>query len=248
MAYFKNIFGHLAGLASPNQNGTNSSTSSANHSLSKRLNTQQMSPNTRTTQWLNMDTARNTKPHQLSKTPSPLSVKGSKVTKAIAPPKSSIKSTAKSSKRSVTFETKSEPNSKRSSLLSTLLGFRFKPENSPPPASDRSFEGSTLVDEDVARNTDALYEGDTVVQDDQGDLHKEDEHDFSDFTKEEYFLFHKLNARGSEPFLPSTWRWVLDFLPDDLFTADWSKAYINNTKGGEAGGKLSSLSSQRCKW
>lgn len=239
MASIKNIFGHLAGLVTPKQKPKNSSTSCATPSHSKHLESKETTPNARTAQSLNMLSARKTNPHQSSQTPSPLGVKGSKITKTVATPKSSINSAAKSSERSVTFQTETPTKSNRSSLLSTLLGFRFKTEDSPQPKSDHGFEGTTLAESEIAGDSNALYEGDTIAQDDNGNLLKmEDEHDFSDFTKYEYFLFHKLNARGFEPILPATWRWEFRFLPDDLFTTNPTKAYLRNTKGGDMGGKL----------
>ena len=245
MPYFQNIFDRLGLLPNLKQEGSDSGASSSGLSLAERLDRQRMSPNTRTKAWLNSHSPQKSDQASRSQTPSVLGVTGGKVSKQVTTPKSNIKSAIKSATKSATKSVKfgSEPDTKkkRFSLWDTLLGIRYKTndEVAPPPKSEERYEGITLIEDEVTVvSTDGCdFEGDTIVQDQEGDLHKEDEHDFSDFTKEEYFLFHKLNARGYEPILNITWHWHFPTLPADLFTNDETKAYISHTKGPEYHGE-----------
>ena len=60
-----------------------------------------------------------------------------------------------------------------------------------------------------------------------------------EWTEEERWLFTKLTNRGFEPLLHATW--VLDYpqFPEQLFTSDESRVYINNVHGSIGRGKHS---------
>jgi len=245
MPYFQNIFGRLGLSPKSKPETSDSSASSSGLSLSQRLDRQRMSPDTRTKAWLNAHSLQKNNRHSRnhSETPSVLGVTGGKVTKHVTTPKqnlkSACKSASKSSTKTVKFSNEPEVKNKRFSLWNTLVGFRYKTEDevASPSKSEEQFEGSTLVEDDITVISNDALEGDTVVQDQKGDLHKADEHDFSDFTEEEYFLFHKLNARGFEPILNANWHWHFRTFPADLFTTNSTQAYISHTHGPEHHGK-----------
>lgn len=249
MPYFQNIFGRLGLSSNSKPEGSDSGASSSAPSLAERLDRQRMSPQTRTKAWLDANSPqkndRQSRSH--SGTPSVLGVTGSKVTKHVSTPKktshmkSACKSATKPVAKSVKFSSEPEVKKKRFSLWNTLVGFRYKAEDkiASPIKSEDHYEGSTLVEEDVTVVPNDAFEGDTVVQDTKGDLHKADEHDFSDFTEEEYFLFQKLNNRGFEPILNANWHWHFRTFPVNLFTTDATQAYISHTHGPEHHGKTS---------
>lgn len=109
-------------------------------------------------------------------------------------------------------------------------------------------EGDTVIDNDGSATT-PEYDNDlTLVVDDHGEGNKGDGtartlQDHNDryinyddpriqgWTEEERWLFTKLTNRGYEPLLHSTW--IMDYptFPDQLFTNDESRVYINNIHG-----------------
>lgn len=227
-------------------------TTTAGSSLAARLQTQRMSPDTRTEEWL-----RNNSPEKKvvrfnhSGAPSVLGVKGGGISKYNTPKNNHT--AAGSFPRNIASE------KKRNSTIWNLLGFGSKTEDgSPPqsglltPADDRDIEGSTVVEEildDDERTLDpSNLEGSTLlVQDESGDLKvqhddesvEDEEEDFSDFSIEEYFLFHKLNARGSEPIIHLGWAMDFRTLPEILFTDDRKETYIKHIFAPEYHGKSS---------
>lgn len=244
MPFFQGVFDRLGFLSSSNPESSDSGASSSGMGLAERLDRQRMSPNTRTKAWLNAHSP--PKYNDRSATPSVLSVGGGRVSKhagiSKTPLKSACKSTSKTPTKSVKFSSEPVTKNKRFSLWNALVGFRYKTEEEAvtPVKSEGQYEGSTLFEDDVTVVSTDVLEGDTLVQDDKGDLHKENEHDFSDFTNEEYFLFHKLNERGFEPILNFNWHWHFSTFPPELFTLDPTQAYISHTKGPEHHGKPSS--------
>ena len=249
MPYFQNIFGRLGRSSNSNPEGSNSNATSSGLSLAERLDRQRMSPDTRTKAWLAAHSPQKNNHHisSHSGTPSVLGVTGGKVTKHVTTPKKQLKpackSASKSGTKSVKFSSEPEVKNKRFSLWNTLVGFRYKTENevASPVKTEHQYEGSTLVEDEITVISNDAFEGDTaVVQDTKGDLHKADEHDFSDFTSEEYFLFHKLNNRGFEPILNANWHWHFRTFPVNLFTTDATQAYISHTHGPEHHGKTTS--------
>ena len=247
MPYFQNIFDRLGFGSSPNQEANAYTTAASGLSLAERLDRQRMSPNSRTKAWL--DSHPTPKSHRSygyrSKSPNVLGVAGGKVAKQTITPKSNFKLATKSSStsatKSVKFHVQPITEAKRFSLWNILPGFRNNTSNetASPPRNDDHYDGSTLVEEEETVIPSIELEGDTVVQDQEGDLHKANEHDFSDFTQEEYFLFRKINARGFEPILNVNWHWHFRTFPVDLFTNDPTKAYISHIKGPEIQGRSS---------
>ena len=251
MPYFQNVFGRLGLGSSPNQEANAYKTAASGLSLAERLDRQRMSPSTRTKAWLDSHpTPQNHRSYGYRcKSPNVLGVKGGKVAKQTITPKSNFKlatqSSSTSATKSVKFRVQPITKAKRFRFWNILPGFRNNTRNesaSPPRNDDHyddQYDGSTLIEEEETVIPSIELEGDTVVQDQEGDLHKADEHDFSDFTKEEYFLFRKLNARGFEPILNANWHWHFRTFPVDLFTNDPTKAYISHTKGPEVQGRSS---------
>ena len=231
-----------------------------NPSLTTRLEAQRMSPNSRTQDWLtNNSPEKKIKIFKDSHTPSVLGVKNGGIIKHAHTPRSGNKSKKKYSV--VKFEhtssssspTKSEVK-RKSGLWSLLTGFRFKGDEKAAVKSkghaikcdnESVMEGSTLVEEviDTIETDDYLdgpsdIEGPTLLaQTEGGDLKIQDENDFDDFTDEEYFLFHKLNARGKEPIIPAGWTKDFATLDWDLFSNNPRKIYIKPTKAPEYHGK-----------
>ena len=200
-----------------------------------------MSPNTRTKAWLDSQLPSKDDPQsrKRSKTPSVLGVAGGKISKRTNP-KSNLRFEGEPKgkatlEKSVKFSNEPEKKHKRFSLWGALASFSYRTEDKAATLrnSNDSYEGSTLIADHSSVASSVALEEDTVVQDQEGDLHKADEHDFSDFTKEEHFLFNKLNARGFEPILNANWHWHFRTFPADLFTNDESKAYISHTDGPE---------------
>ena len=225
-----------------------------------------MSPNSRTQEWLaNNSPEKKIKIFKKSHTPSVLGVKNGGITKHAHTPKSGNKSKNKYS--AVRFEHTSSPSSsaksevkRKSGFWSLLTGFRFKGDDNaavksevPTIKSDESvMEGSTLV-EDIIDTIETDLDGpsniegptmlaqtkggDLKIQDENGNIKAAEEADFDDFTDEEYFLFHKLNARGLEPLIPAGWTKDFETLDWDMFSNDPRKTYIKHTKAPEYHGK-----------
>ncbi|KAL8793664.1 MAG: hypothetical protein Q9195_003713 [Heterodermia aff. obscurata] len=233
-----------------------------NSSLAARLESQSISPNSRTKEWLaNNSPEKNFKVFKDSHTSSVLGVKNGGIIKHAHTPKSGK---SKSKYLAVKFEQSSSSSSspkseakRKSGLWSLLTGFRFGGDDEaviasevPTIKSDESVtEGSTLVEdvidtietEDLDGPTNVegptmlaqTEGGDLRIQDENGIIKKPDEADFDDFTDEEYFLFHKLNARGMEPLIPAGWTKDFSTLDWDLFSNDPRKTYIRSTKAPE---------------
>ena len=253
MPYFQNILDRLGLGSSLNQEANAYRTATSGLSLAERLDRQRMSPNTRTKAWLDSHpTPKNHRSYGYrSKSPNVLGVTGGKVAKQTITPKSNFKLAPKSSSTSATkslkFRVQPITEAKRFRFWNILPGFRNNTRNngaSPPrnespspPKNDDHYDGSTLIEEEETVLPSIELEGDTVVQDQEGDLHKADEHDFSDFTQEEYFLFRKINARGFEPILNVNWHWHFRTFPVNLFTNDPTKAYISHIGGPEIQGR-----------
>ena len=150
-----------------------------------------------------------------------------------------------------------ERRKKRKSFWNVALWFSRSGESQSESQSesceeDELLEGDTMIDDDngsAAAATLGAYDNDvTVVVDDYDEGVKGDETrhalqkygdrylDYDDprvqdWTEEERWLFTKLTNRGYEPLLHTTW--ILDYptFPDQLFTSDESRVYINNIHG-----------------
>ena len=226
----------------------NPTTTTANSSLAARLQNQRMSPDARTEEWL-----RNNSPEKKvvrfenSGTPSVLGVKGGGISKKTNTPNSTR--TSKRNHTAAGSSLRNMPEKKRNSSIWNLLGFGSKTEDEGTPqsglltpADDRDIEGATvdeetLVDDEGTLDGPSILEGSTLlVQDESGDLKvqnddkssEDEEEDFSDFSTEEYFLFHKLNARGFEPIIHLGWAMDFRTLPEVLFSDDRKETYIKH--------------------
>ena len=234
----------------------NPTTTTADSSLAARLQNQRMSPDARTEEWL-----RNNSPEKKavrfenSGTPSVLGVKSSGI-KKINTPNSTRTSNKNTAAGSLLHNIASEK--KRNQSIWGIFGFGSKTEDKGTPQSgllapdDRDIEGSTVVEEEILEDGDTMegpsnLEGSTLlVQDESGDLKvqkddesikEEEEEDFSDFSTEEFFLFHKLNARGHEPIIHLGWAMDFRTLPEVLFTDDRKETYIKHIFAPEYHGK-----------
>ena len=149
-----------------------------------------------------------------------------------------------------------ERRKKRKSFWNVALWFSRSGESQSESQSEScgedELEGDTMINDDnesVAAATHGAYDNDaTIVVDDYDERVKADETrhalqkygdrylDYDDprvqdWTEEERWLFTKLTNRGYEPLLHTTW--ILDYptFPDQLFTEDESRVYINNIHG-----------------
>lgn len=134
---------------------------------------------------------------------------------------------------------------KRASFWNLALWFsRFgKSQNNIRKEDD--LEGDTVIDDDGSAATPGYDNDLTLVVDDHDEGIKGDKaaralHNYNDryldyddpriqdWTEEERWLFSKLTNRGFEPLLHNTW--ILDYptFPDQLFTNDENRVYINN--------------------
>lgn len=152
-----------------------------------------------------------------------------------------------------------ERRKKRKSFWNVALWFSRSGESQSESCGEDELDGDTMIDEDdddsgsaaaaAAATTPAGYDNDvTIVVDDYdegvkgdqtrhalqkyGDRYLDyDDPRVQDWTEEERWLFTKLTNRGFEPLLHTTW--ILDYptFPDQLFTSDESRVYINNIHG-----------------
>ena len=156
---------------------------------------------------------------------------------------------------------------RKSGLWSLLTGFCSKDDGKAVVKSEVTafksdnesvMEGSTLIEEVIDTiETDEYLDGpsniegptllaqtkggDLKIQDENGNIKAHEEADFDDFTDEEYFLFHKLNARGMEPLIPLSWSKDFMTLDWDMFSNNPRKTYIKPTKTPDYHGKSFSL-------
>lgn len=143
-----------------------------------------------------------------------------------------------------------ERRKKRKSFWNLALWFSRSGKSQSDECEEDELEGDTMIDDDGDGCAAAPgYDNDiTVVVDDYDEGMKSDEtrhalqkyddryldYDdprIQDWTEEERWLFTKLTNRGYEPLLHTTW--ILDYptFPDQLFTNDESRVYINNMYG-----------------
>ncbi|CAD6567468.1 MAG: hypothetical protein ASARMPREDX12_001006 [Alectoria sarmentosa] len=133
-------------------------------------------------------------------------------------------------------------------FLPLWFGGSGKSQSQNNDCEEDDLEGDTVIDNDGSVAT-SEYDNDlTLVVDDHGEGNKGDgtartlqEHNdryityddprIQDWTEEERWLFTKLTNRGYEPLLHSTW--IMDYptFPNQLFTNDENRVYINNAHG-----------------
>lgn len=135
---------------------------------------------------------------------------------------------------------------KRKSFWNLALWFSGSGENqSDDPEEGEDLEGDTMVEDDAAAVTPGYDNDITLVADEydegiKGDDTKRalqkyndryldyDDPRIQDWTEEERWLFTKLTNRGFEPLLHDTWMLDYPTFPDQLFTNDESRVYVNN--------------------
>lgn len=247
-----------------------SDTNNVHSSLAARLQTQRMSPSARTKEWLaNNSPEKKVVKFKNSGTPSVLGVKGGGISKHSKTPQSTRVSkkyySAVNYEGSSTSPTGTNPEVKRKPSIWGLLGFRSKTEHKGTPQNglqthpgEYDIEGSTVVDEIIEDDVGTLdldgpsnlegntlilqdHTGDLKVHNEDGEVKEDDEEDFSDFSDEEYFLFHKLNNRGLEPIIHIGWAMDFPTLPEILFTHDREETYVRHLYAPEYHGKFSSF-------
>lgn len=171
-----------------------------------------------------------------------LGVKGSRVAKSVASPKS--RSTPNTSAKSL---------SKFWNLLPSIISKQEDPEDQIVQSTE-DFEGSTLVDDSSPSR-----QGDTTLIGENKESSKdnvspidnrairlvpeaiEDGQAYKGWSEDEVWLYEKIDNRGYEPLLPKAWDLDFPTLFDDLFSEDDSKAFINTVSGRKYHGKLSSI-------
>ena len=225
MPYFAGLRQSIGHFMSPatGKNKRPSITRSSSSLLKERLDHDRMDSIQRTTEWL--------KGHNLVKdatTPNALRVKGSKVTKQHPVTPSFA---AKSAKSQGKFW---------SQLLPSILSL------SPQKQAEENFEGDTLVeDENNAQDhhsSPANLDGDTLLEPgttqrkltktiqnvhNQKHYNQEEEQDLNNWGEGEVWLFEKLNMRGFEPLMDTSW--YMDFItfPANLFSPIPRQIFIN---------------------
>lgn len=196
----------------------------------------------RTVQWLENSTTE-------TSTKKILGVKGSKIIKSFTvqkakPTKPIIKSstlqTSKSSQRESTSPSSQVLNkfsgtrakSRRIFWVLQYLSNLFNKEDQDD--TEDEIEGSTII-EDAHQVRSPSVENDTTLHDDSDEGINEiltaedaDENEYEWWTKEEIWLFEKLQDRGLEPLLHVTWGFDFPTLPVELFTTDHSKVFIKS--------------------
>ncbi|KAL8834319.1 MAG: hypothetical protein Q9170_003814 [Blastenia crenularia] len=190
--------------------------------VKSRLDRDSVSPSKRTSEWL--------RTHSVDiKTPKALGVKGSKVTKSTPSKKQSAKAKAKIWDRLLPkflSKTSSQPDD------DDLEGATLVGED--PFSTTPGFENdTTIVEANVSHNADlvnpaltAAENEDTVYQPTAQDVEI-----MKNWSKEEVWLFYRLNNRGFEPLLPQTWDFDFETVPDKLFDGDDAKVLIKPREG-----------------
>ena len=230
MAYFANLRQSLGDLlsAGPKKNKRPTmSTNSSSSSLKERLGRDRMNPNERTFDWLHRYSPK--KEAKEAKTPNVLRVKGSKVTKQYLATPNSVTKSAKS----------------HGGFWNQFLPGRLS--LSPQKQPEEDFEGDTLVGDDEnikdLRSSPTKLDADTLsgpktpkfkhikaVKESSDPKHHdedEEEQNMNNWGKGEVWIFEKLNMRGFESLMDTSW--AMDFItfPANLFSPHPHQIFIN---------------------
>ncbi|KAL8942468.1 MAG: hypothetical protein Q9211_001362 [Gyalolechia sp. 1 TL-2023] len=219
MPLFQNLRESIGGYWSPRPSKQSKRTtrSPSPEEVRSRLDRNHVSPSKRTSDWL--------KAHSVDiKTPKALAVKGSKVTKH-TPKTQSAKAKGK-------FWDRVLPN------------FLFSKLNE---QSQDDLEGTTLVEDDRLGNSPGSNKGATsqhtavvapnlIKAEDEDTVYVPTAADLEvmkNWSKDQVWLFYRLNNRGFEPLLPGTWDFDFETVPDKVFSDDDAKVLIKAREGNE---------------
>lgn len=192
-----------------------------------QLDPEPLSPNTRTTQWLDSSI-----PQKGHKEVNIHRVKGSRITKNS--PKTSSKKAGRKSNywglQSLFAKNETgEGEDARSRGEGDLEGDTLIENTATvlPPGSN--FENDTTIIADI---DDALEDPDVTAEP------GEEPHDYAGWTEDEIWLLERINMLGSEPLLHLTW--ALDFptLVPELYTMDDSRVLIKAINGNTCRGEF----------
>lgn len=197
--------------------------------VKSRLDRDTVTPSKRTSDWL--------KAHSVEiKTPKTLGVKGSRVTKPTPSKKQSAKSKGKFWARVLPkFLSKNTSNEAQDEFEGTTL---FDEDQF--DALDNEDNEATLLDPDVSPGAQLPNPAPNAAADEDQYYTPtaEDLKVMKKWSKDEVWLFQKLNMRGLEPLLPSTWDFEFVTVPDKLFSDDDSKVLIKAHGGNDYNGTL----------
>ncbi|KAL8719124.1 MAG: hypothetical protein Q9225_003836 [Loekoesia sp. 1 TL-2023] len=226
MPLFQNLRESLGGYWSPgpSKQPRRTTRSPSLEEVKSRLDRDTMSPSKRTSEWL--------KAHSVDiKTPKALGVKGSKVTKSTPSKKQSMKAKGKFWDRVLPkFLSKKSGEQTQDDIEGTTLIEEDRLSISPGFDND-----ATLVDADITLNAEVVNPA-LIAPEDEDTLYEptaEDLKIMKTWSKDEVWLFHKLNMRGFEPLLPETWDFDFETVPDKMFSRDDAKVLIKAREGNE---------------
>ena len=230
MAYLS-AFARASGITTPaSKDRTPSSTNSTStpepeHPLDRRT----MSPIKRTQQWVEGPT-----PKKDSNAVNLHKVKGSRITKS--PSKKEKRKSFWSLELLSNFFGKEQ----KEETMDDLEGVTYVEDDEPLPTIEHDHD-FTLVedyeDEDKAANTKRALKDFNDRYLDYNDPR------IKEWTDEEIWLFNKLQKRGAEPLLISTWTLDFSTFPDQLFSQDENQVFINNIHTSSGHGRQLALPS-----
>ncbi|KAI4250883.1 MAG: hypothetical protein L6R35_007621, partial [Caloplaca aegaea] len=193
--------------------------------VKSRLDRDTVSPSKRTSDWL--------KTHSVEiKTPKALGVRGSRVTK----PSPSKKQSAKAKTEFwAGVLPKFLSKTANDATLDELEGETLFEEDHPSAwGVDDDKEGG-LSSMDISLNPELAHPA-LIAADEEDTFYTptaEDLDVMKTWSKDEVWLFHKLNMRGFEPLLPDTWDFEFVTLPNNLFSDNDAKVLIKAREGSE---------------
>lgn len=246
MSYFTTLRHTLGTYISPSTQAERRASDPYRTAL--ELDRNSTSPTKRTVQWLETNTA-----EKSGKSPEILRVKGSKITKSFSKihKSSALKLSEASSRResaSSSSHRSNENNGTRAKSRRSFWGLDylsgvFNKDNR--HEAEDELEGSTIIEDSPQRRS-LSVENDTTLLNDIDDIkdqkfaaEKLDENEHKGWTKEEIWLFEKLQDRGFEPLLHVTWGFDFPTLPVELFTTDRSKVFIKSMHDNDYHGTYS---------
>lgn len=225
MSLFQNLRESIGGYWSPARpkQPKRTSRSPSLEEFGSRLDRHAATPSKRTSDWL--------KAHSVDiKTPRTLGVKGSKVTKPTAFNSQSAKAKSKFWDRVLpSFLSKNANEQSQLDLEGTTLVENDHLSNSP------GVDNITLVNADVSQYTTAVAPSLMKVED-EDEVYVPTAADLEimkHWSKDEVWLFYRLNNRGFEPLLPATWDFDFETVPDLVFSDDDAKVLIKAREGNE---------------
>lgn len=231
MTLFQNLREGLGGYFSQSASNPAKRTtrSSSLEEVKSRLDRDTVSPSKRTSEWL--------KAHSVEvRTPKALAVKGGKVTKPTPSKKQSAKAKGKFWARVLPKFLDKSTNEETQDLLegTTVFG-----DDQIDTVYDDDNE-ATLLGPVASPNAQLAVPAPNAAED-EDTLYTptaEDLEVMKKWSNDQVWLFHRLNRRGFEPLLPSTWDFEFVTLPPPVFSDDDSEVLIKARGGNEYNGEL----------